>query len=80
MAGFVRVVGVRRLEVPQAEHDLRVGEVDDIWIVRELVREMKKRSYSDSATALEVHRTSVIVLTLSADAGLQKIFVRPRRR
>ena len=76
MAGFVRVVGVRRLEVPQAEHDSRVGEVDDIWIVRE----MKKRSYSDSATALEVHRTSVIVLTLSADGGVQKIFVRPRRR
>ena len=76
MAGFVRVVGVWRLEVPQAEHDLRVGEVDDIWIVRE----MKKRAYSDSATALEVHRTSVIVLTLSADAGVQKIFVRPRHR
>ena len=70
MAGFFKVKYVRRMEVPPEHVDTRSGrETDDMWIKMFLKGMMFKE---DSATALEVHRTLFLVLTLSADARVQE--------
>ena len=70
MAGFVKVKCVRRMEVAPESVDNRSGrETDDVWIKMFLKGAMSKE---DSATALEVHRTLFLVLTLSADARVQE--------